>query len=87
MHIGAIGKGVHPHQPWIIDQPVKNWPGIPYSPGSAENRISYGDWFTKWLAQYRGSIITDAIGNADNYARAYTINLYHTFETVSKSNF
>lgn len=71
MHIGQIGEAASPLDGFIIDQPVKGWPGIPYSPGAGSNTLSYGDFFTKWLAQSPGNLITDAIDNADNYARKY----------------
>lgn len=74
MHVGQIGQAASPLDTGIIDQPVKGWPGIPYSPGSPSNTGSYGDWFTKWLAQSGGSIITDAVDNADNYARSFKLS-------------
>ena len=69
MHVGQIGKAANPLDSGIIDQPVQGWPGIPYDPSSTTNTGSYGDFFTKWLAQSDGNLIVNAIDNADNYAR------------------
>ncbi|KAF2718587.1 hypothetical protein K431DRAFT_127981 [Polychaeton citri CBS 116435] len=69
MHIRAIGHPASPLDPGVIDQPVKDWPGITYDPNvPANNRGSYGSSFTKWAAQSNHGLITDAIDNAENYA-------------------
>ena len=69
MHIREIG---HPSEssglPGIKDRPVQGWTGIPYTPGSPTNELSYGDWYTKWLAQSSGYALDEAMNNADNYA-------------------
>ena len=62
MHIRQIGHNMNPLYGGIIDVPVIGWPDVPFT------RKSYGDWYTKWLAQ-NGVSAEDMVDNADNYAR------------------
>lgn len=71
MHIREIGHPVDANYlPGIKDRPVQGWPGISYSPSAprGSNTYSYGDWFTKWLAQSSGNTPNEMANNADNYA-------------------
>ena len=68
MHIAEIG---HPASQYggIIDVPIQGWPNIPYNARiPRSNTPAYGTHFTKWLAQAEGSLSTEPVDNADNYA-------------------
>lgn len=49
----------------IIDQAVVGWPGV-------FDHQSYGDYYTKWLAQDPTSTADRPVDNADNYARQWS---------------
>lgn len=75
MHFQDIGKAVAGWDVYIIDQPVKGWPGVPFQPGNdLINRGAYGDLFTKHLAFNDAHLDTDAADNADNYAYFFLAN-------------
>ena len=70
MHFSDIG--INPDDPRgvIVDQPLTNYPGIPFdpNPGSRPNTGAYGEVYTKWIAQNDNNNPNDPVGNADSYA-------------------
>jgi hypothetical protein len=75
MHIREIGTPTTDAYNGIVDLPVQGWPGIP---SVGQTTPSYGDWFTKWLAQSAGNLPEDPLNNADNYALFMLANYVQT---------